>query len=135
MKLKSGKDIKIPIDATGRTFPRLIKDSKRFPAMSFIDVLLSSEATRNDTFQHKISLIGVTTPDAPKAQTAFGKMSALELRANLMNSLLNQSLIWKPSYQAEIFYLAILAIISSIGSILVFHNNRNYHTQLLLTSG
>jgi len=135
MKLKSGEDIKIPIDATGRTFPRLIKNSKRFPTMSFIDVLLSSEATRNDTFQHKISLIGVTTPDAPKAQTAFGKMSALELRANLMNSLLNQSLIWKPSDQAEIFYLAILAIISSIGSILVFHNDRNYHTQLLLTSG
>ena len=135
MKLESGKDIRIPIDAAGRTFPRLIRNFKRFPSMSFIDVLLSSEKTKGESFQHKISLIGVTTPDVPKAQTAFGKMSALELRANLMNSLLNQNLIWKPSHQAEIFYLAIFAIISSIGSILVFHNRRNYRTQLVLTSG
>ena len=68
MKLESGKDIRIPIDAAGRTFPRLIRNFKRFPSMSFIDVLLSSEKTKGESFQHKISLIGVTTPDVPKAQ-------------------------------------------------------------------
>ena len=55
MKLESGKDIRIPIDATGRTFPRLIRNFKRFSSMSFIDVLLSSEKTKGESFQHKIS--------------------------------------------------------------------------------
>ena len=135
MKSKSGQEIKIPVDATGRTFPRFIRNFKQFPSMSFIDALSSSEKIKDENFHHKIALIGITTMDVPKAQTAFGKMSALELRANLMNSLINQSLMWKPSHQAEILYLAIFAIMSSAGSIFVFHSKRNHRTQLVLTAG
>ena len=101
--------ITIPIDIDGRCFFPHLGTHHRYPTDSFIEVLQSPQFDRK--FADKVVLIGAASTNQPTGQTAVGLVSALSLRANLMNALLWQRYVWQMTPLMTIVYFAIFAII------------------------
>ena len=96
----AGEVVRIPIDSQGRLFIRFAGDEDVFQSVSYIDALAMSE-NETDRFRHEFSnkciLIGITTEGVNKRATPLDELSALALRANLLNGLLNQDFVWQLS--------------------------------------
>ena len=138
LTLPSGVPIHIPIDSQGRLFLRFVGDISEFPHTSF-DKALDQSDTDNPEFQRTYDgqsvLIGITTASTPLASTPIGKMSALALRANLLNTLLNQDFIWRLSRNANLLYLACFGIAAGIAAIFICRTGHSYRLMLLIASG
>ena len=138
LTLPSVEPLRIPIDLQGRLFIRFVGGTSAFQYTSFVNAFEQSE---EDTpkfrrkFEGKSVLIGITTASALQASTPFGKMSALALRANLLNTLLNQDFIWRLSGKANLLYLTCLAIVSTIAAILICRTGHGYRSMLLIAGG
>ena len=100
--------ISIPISTSGRCFfPYL--DNNHYPTSSFVDILKSVEYGQQ--FTDKIALIGVASNNQPTAQTTVGAVTALGLRANLMNALLCERYVWQMTPLVTGCYFAIFCIL------------------------
>ena len=100
--------ISIPISTSGRCFfPYL--DNNHYPTSSFVDILKSVESGQQ--FTDKIALIGVASNNQPTAQTTVGAVTALGLRANLMNALLYERYVWQMTPLVTGCYFAIFCIL------------------------
>ena len=100
--------ISIPISTSGRCFfPYL--DNNHYPTSSFVDILKSVEYGQQ--FTDKIALIGVASNNQPTAQTTVGSVTALGLRANLMNALLCERYVWQMTPLVTGCYFAIFCIL------------------------
>ncbi len=100
--------ISIPISTSGRCFfPYL--DNNHYPTSSFVDILKSVESGQQ--FTDKIALIGVASNNQPTAQTTVGAVTALGLRANLMNALLCERYVWQMTPLVTGCYFAIFCIL------------------------
>ena len=100
--------ISIPISTSGRCFfPYL--DNNHYPTSSFVDILKSVESGQQ--FTDKIALIGVASNNQPTAQTTVGAVTALGLRANLMNALLCKRYVWQMTPLVTGCYFAIFCIL------------------------
>ena len=134
----AGEVVRIPIDSRGRLFIRFAGDEEVFQPVSFIDALSMSE---NDTvrFQHefrdKCILIGITTEGVNKRATPLGELSALGLRANLLNGLLNQDFVWQLSRGGNLLYTVCLAIFSVTATMLIYRSGHGYRSMLLFGGG
>lgn len=138
LSLPSGAPIRIPIDLQGRLFLRFAGDISEFQPTSFIQALTQSESDMpgfRRKFEGKSVLIGITTASAPQASTPFGKMSALALRANLLNALLNQDFIWRLSGKANLLYLACFGIAAAMATVLISRTGQSYRLMLLIACG
>ena len=138
LSLPSGAPIRIPIDLQGRLFLRFAGDISEFQPTSFIQALSQSESDMpgfRRKFEGKSVLIGITTASAPQASTPFGKMSALALRANLLNALLNQDFIWRLSGKANLLYLACFGIAAAMATVLISKTRQSYRLMLLIACG
>ena len=138
LSLPSGAPIRIPIDLQGRLFLRFAGDISEFQPTSFIQALTQSESDMpgfRRKFEGKSVLIGITTASAPQASTPFGKMSALALRANLLNALLNQDFIWRLSGKANLLYLACFGIAAAMATVLISKTRQSYRLMLLIACG
>jgi signal transduction histidine kinase len=132
--LPSDSLLRIPLDPQGRLFMRFVGDGAAFQSTSFVDALHESEADVAEfrrKFEGKPVLIGITTGDIPRASTPLGKMSALALRANLLNTLLSRNFIWQLSRKGNLLYLAFLAIVSTVATILIYRSGHGYRSMLL----
>jgi len=128
---KHNRVIKIPIDQRGRCFFPYLGNHHRYPSDSFIEVLQASDLP---SFDNKIVLVGVTSTNQPKAQTAVGTLSALGLRANLVNALLFQRYVWHPTPIATAVYFLFLALVLLAIAGIAYHRNQQ-HLFLLGTLG
>ncbi len=138
LSLPSGNFLRIPLDSQGRLFIRFAGDVSAFQSTPFVDALTlwdSDPAEFQQKFEEKCILIGITTEGVPKASTPFGEMSALALRANLLNTLLNRDFIWQLSRKVDGLYLTCLAILSIAAAILVYRLKRGYRSMLLIAGG
>ena len=100
--------ISIPVSTSGRCFfPYL--DNNHYPVSSFVDVLKSVESGQR--FTDKIALIGVASNNQPTGQTTVGAVTALGLRANLMNALLYERYVWQMTPLVTGCYFAIFCIL------------------------
>ena len=100
--------ISIPVSTSGRCFfPYL--DNNHYPVSSFVDVLKSVESGQR--FTDKIALIGVASNNQPTGQTTVGAVTALGLRANLMNALLCERYVWPMTPLVTGCYFAIFCIL------------------------
>ena len=138
LTLPSVAPLRIPIDLQGRLFIRFVGGTSAFQHTSFVNALDQYEEDTPEfrrKFEGRSVLIGITTASAPQASTPFGKMSALALRANLLNSLLNQDFIWRLSGKANLLYLTCLAIVSTIVAILIYRTGHSYRSMLLIAGG
>ena len=138
LTLPSGAPIRIPIDLQGRLFLRFVGDTSEFQHTSFDKALDQSDAEIPEfrrKFVGQSVLIGITTASAPQASTPIGKMSALALRANLLNTLLNQDFIWRLSGKANLLYLACFGIAAAIAAIFIYRTGHSYRFMLLIASG
>ena len=134
----SGPPIRIPIDLQGRLFLRFAGNTSEFQPTSFVKALNQSQADMpvfRRKFEGQTILIGITTAGAPQASTPIGKMSALALRANLLNTLLNQDFIWRLSGRANLLYLACFGIAAAIATILICKTGQSYRLMLLIACG
>ena len=133
-----GEVVRIPIDSRGRLFIRFAGDEGVFQPVSFIDALSMSD---NETdqfrreFSNKCILIGITTEGVNKRATPLGELSALALRANLLNGLLNQDFVWQFSRGGNRLYIVCLAILSAAATILIYRSGHSYRSMLLFGSG
>ena len=133
-----GEVVRIPIDSQGQLFIRFAGDEGRFQSISFVDALSMSENEADQflqEFKDKCILIGITTAGANKRSTPLDEMSALALRANLLNSLLNQDFVWQLSRGGNLLYVACLAILSAAATILIYRSGHSYRSMLLFGSG
>ena len=100
--------ISIPISTSGRCFFPCL-DNNHYPTSSFVDILKSVESGQQ--FTDKIALIGVASNNQPTAQTTVGAVTALGLRANLMNALLCERYVWQMTPLVTGCYFAIFCIL------------------------
>lgn len=136
--LPSGAPIRIPIDAQGRLFLRFVGGTSEFQHTSFVKALMQSGADEPEfrrKFEGQSVLIGITAASAAQASTPIGKMSALALRANLLNTLLNEDFIWRLSGKANLLYLACFGITAAIAAVLICRTGHSYRLMLLIASG
>ncbi len=134
----AGEAVRIPIDAQGRLFIRFAGDERVFQPVSFIDALSMSENETNQ-FRHefgdKCILIGITTEGVNKRATPLGELSALALRTNLLNGLLNQDFVWQLSRGGNLIYIVCLAIFSAAATVLIYRSGHSYRSMLIFGSG
>ena len=134
----AGEMVRIPVDSRGRLFIRFAGDGDVFQPVSFIDALSMSE---NETdrfrreFSNKCILIGITTEGVNKRATPLGELSALALRANLLNGLLNQDFVWQLSRGGNLIYIVCLAIFSVAATMLIYRSGHSYRSMLLFGGG
>ncbi len=142
--LEGGKSTRIPLDSRGRFIVRFVgglsPDRGKVPlwnTISYIDALKQFENSRAEfeqNFKEKCVLIGVTTDAAPEIPTSFGKQSALALRANLLNALINQDFIWRSTPGVAFIYFLILALVSTSAA-LAIHRTGHGSRAMILTAG
>ncbi|MCZ6676286.1 MAG: CHASE2 domain-containing protein, partial [Candidatus Poribacteria bacterium] len=135
--LPSGMPRRIPIDMRGRFFVRFAGNVSAFHPTSFVDALSDSDTAEfRRKFGEKCVLIGITSEGTYRnASTPFGEMSALALRANLLNALLNRAFIWQSSRKGNLFYLACLAICFTVAATLAYRSGHGYRLMLILSGG
>ena len=134
----AGEVVRVPIDSQGRLFIQFADDEEGFQSVSFIDALSMSENETNQfarAFNNKCILIGITTEGVNKRATPLGELSALALRANLLNGLLNQDFVWQLSRGGNLIYVACLAILSAAATMLIYRSGHSYRSMLLFGSG
>lgn len=130
--------IRIPIDSQGQLFIRFAGDAEMFQSVSFFDALSMSENEIDRfhrTFNKKCILIGITTAGVNKRATPLGELSALALRANLFNGLLNRDFVWQLSRGGNLLYIVCLAILSAAGTMLIYRSGHTYRSVLLFGGG
>ena len=133
-----GEVVRIPIDSQGRLFIRFAGDADVFRYVSFVDALSMAEHEPNQfrrEFSNKCILIGITTEGVNKRATPLGEQSALVLRANLLNGLLNQGFVWQLSRGGNLLYIVCLAILSVAATMLIYRSGHGYRSMLLFGSG
>jgi signal transduction histidine kinase len=137
LQAPSGEPIRIPVDSQGRFFVKFAGDISAFEPTSFFDALLMSSTPEQfrQKFSGKSVLIGVTAEGVYKAPTPIGEMSALALRANLLNALFNRDFVWKLSRNGNRLYMACLALFMTAATIVIYRNGRRYRMMLFLGSG
>ncbi len=134
----AGEVVRIPIDSQGQLFIRFVGDEEVFRPVSFFDALSMSENKTNQflhEFSNKCILIGITTEGVNKRATSLGELSALALRANLLNGLLNQGFVWQLSRGGNLLYVVCLAIFSVAATMLIYRSGHSYRSVLLFGSG
>ena len=133
-----GEVVHIPIDSQGQLFIRFAGDEEVFHPTPFVDAFSMSES-RTDQFLQKFNdkciLIGITTAGVNKRPTSLGELSALALRANLLNSLLNRDFVWQLSRGGNLLYVVCLAILSVGATILIYRSGHSYRSMMLFGSG
>ena len=130
--------VRIPIDSQGQLFIRFAENEALFQPTSFVDALSMSESETYhflQKFNDKGILIGITTAGVNKRATPLGELSALALRANLLNNLLNRDFVWQLSRSGNLLYVACLAILSAAVTILIYRSGHGYRSMLLFGSG
>ena len=130
--------VRIPIDSQGQLFIRFAGDAEMFQSVSFFDALSMSENEIDrfhQTFNKKCILIGITTAGVNKRATPLGELSALALRANLFNGLLNRDFVWQLSRGGNLLYIVCLAILSAAGTMLIYRSGHTYRSVLLFGGG
>ena len=133
-----GEVVRIPIDSQGQLFIRFAGDEAVFQPTSFVDALSMSEDGTDQflqEFNNKCILIGITTAGVNKRATPLEELSALALRANLLNSLLNRDFVWQLSRGGNLLYITCLAILSVAATILIYRSGHSYRSMLLFGSG
>ena len=134
----AGEVVRIPIDSQGRLFIRFAGDEDVFQSVSYIDALAMSE-NETDRFRHEFSnkciLIGITTEGVNKRATPLDELSALALRANLLNGLLNQDFVWQLSRGGNLIYIVCLAILCVAATMAIYRSGHGYRSMLLFGSG
>ena len=134
----AGEVVHIPIDSQGRLFIRFAGDEDEFQPVSFVDALSMSENETNQflhEFSNKCILIGITTEGVNKRATPVGELSALALRTNLLNGLLNRDFVWQLSRGGNMLYIVCLAILSAAATMLIYRSGHGYRSMLLFGSG
>ena len=139
-----GKLTRVPLNSQGRFFVRFVgglspvRDGEpQWRTVSFIDALQQFENSRGEfdqNFKEKCVLIGVTTDAVPERPTAFGKQSALALRAELLNALFNRNFIWRSTPGIALLYLVCLALLSTFAA-LVIHRTGHGSRAMILAGG
>jgi len=139
-----GKLTRVPLNSQGRFFVRFVgglspvRDGEpQWRKVSFIDALQQFENSRGEfdqNFKEKCVLIGVTTDAVPEIPTAFGKQSALALRAELLNALFNRNFIWRSTPGIALLYLVCLALLSTFAA-LVIHRTGHGSRAMILAGG
>ena len=132
------EDVRIPIDSQGQLFIRFAGNEVLFEPTSFVDALSMSESETYhflQKFNDKGILIGITTAGVNKRATPLRELSALALRANLLNNLLNRDFVWQLSRGGNLLYVACLAILSAAVTMLIYRSGHSYRSMLLLGSG
>lgn len=130
--------VRIPIDSQGQSLIRFAGDAEVFQSVSFFDALSMSENEIDrfhQTFNKKCILIGITTAGVNKRATPLGELSALALRANLFNGLLNRDFVWQLSRGGNLLYIVCLAILSAAGTMLIYRSGHTYRSVLLFGGG
>ena len=130
--------VRIPIDSQGQLFIRFAGDAEVFQPVSFLDALSMSEDETDrfrQAFNDKCILIGITTAGVNKRATPLGELSALALRANLFNALLNRDFVWQLSRTGNLLYIVCLAILSVAGTMLIYRSGHSYRSMLLFGGG
>ncbi len=130
--------VRIPIDSQGQLFIRFAGNEAVFQPTSFVDALSMSEAETYhflQKFNDKSILIGVTTAGVNTRATPLGELSALTLRANLLNNLLNRDFVWSLSRSGNLLYVASLALLSVVVILLIYQSGHSYRSMLLAGSG
>jgi signal transduction histidine kinase len=140
-----GKLTRIPLDSQGRLFVRFVdglspvrSGTPLWNTTSFINALNQFENSRaefNRNFKDKCVLIGVTTDAAPETPTSFGKQSALALRANLLNALLNRDFIWRSTFGVAFIYFICLALLSTSAALAIHRTGHGSRAMILAASG
>ena len=134
----AGEVVRIPIDSQGRLFIRFAGDEDKFQPVSFVDALSMSENKTNQfrhEFSNKCILIGITTEGVNKRATPVGELSALALRTNLLNGLLNRDFVWQLSRGGNLLYIVCLAIFTAVTTVLIYRSGHSYRSMLLFGSG
>lgn len=130
--------VRIPIDSQGQLFIRFAGDAEVFQPVSFVDALSMSENEPDrfrQAFNNKCILIGITTAGVNKRATPLGELSALALRANLFNALLNRDFVWQLSRVGNLLYIVCLAILAAAGTVLIYQSGHSYRSMLLFGAG
>ena len=130
--------VRVPIDSQGQLFIRFTGDAEVFQPVSFVDALSMSENETDrflQTFKNRCILIGITTAGVNKRATPLGELSALSLRANLFNALLNRDFVWQLSRGGNFLYLVCLAILSAMGTMLIYRSGHSYRSVMLFGGG
>ena len=134
----AGEVVHIPINSQGQLFIGFAGDEEVFQSTSFVDALSMSENRTGQflqKFKDKCILIGITTAGVNKRATSLGELSALALRANLLNSLLNRDFVWQFSRGGNLLYVAFLAILSVTATLLIYRSGHSYRSMMLFGSG
>ncbi len=131
----SDGSIKIPLDDRGRMWIRYTDKRDAFETISAVDMLSlyeqAGEAAFREKFADKIILVGVTTGNTRPALTPRGRLDALEMRANAINTLLNRDFITRYRVTADLAYLLLCAAI--VTAIAEFAYIRGKGTAWILT--
>jgi signal transduction histidine kinase len=118
-----GDLLKVPVDLGGRFYITYLQPDNSFRSISFVDVLeIYQEGNPRQLrrlFAGKVVLVG-ETEGAYKVPTPSGKMTALEIRANLVNDLITRTFILRLNPRINFAY-TLLFLLTSISITLLVH--------------
>jgi len=121
-RIKIGS-VAVPVDSGGRFYLSFLPPGRSFKTISFVDVLeLYQEGNLRQLeriFKGKIVLVG-ETEGAYRVPTPAGEMTALEMRANLVNDLLTRAFITRLSSTVNLIYLIVLLLLSLALTFLIY---------------
>ena len=136
---------RVPLDPRGRFFVRFVggispvrNGRPLWHTTSFksaLDLFEDNRAEFNRRFKDKCVLIGVTSDGTPETPTAFGKQSALALRVNLLNTLLNHDFIWRSTPAIAFIYFLSLALVSTLAALAIHRRGHGSRAMILTSSG
>lgn len=120
--IEIGDLLKVPVDSDGRAYITYLPPGDTFNSISFVDVL---EIYQNGDlgqlrrlFSDKIVLVGESA-NAYRVPTPSGEMTALEIRANLVNDLVGGAFITRLSFRVNLIYTVLFLILSAFITLIV----------------
>jgi len=123
-KYLSYNGLKIPLDKQGRMLINFVGGISEFKNISFVRALALYESEPKafeNLFKDKIVLIGITNTEIPRALTPINELTALEMRANALNTIITKKFITRLNPKINLIAIATAYVLIGFTAIAIFH--------------
>lgn len=119
---------RIPIDKQGKMLVNFAGNIDDFTTISFVSALdlYDSEPQKFDEFfRDKFVLVGITTDEMPRTPTQIGGLTAIEMRANVLNTLVTKNFLTRLDRKIASIIIAAGCLVIWLSSILSYRIQRS----------
>lgn len=127
-KYLGNENLQIPIDRQGGMLINFAGDIEDFSRISFVEALELYESDSSkfeEFFRDKIVLVGITTDETTRASTPIGRLTAVGMRANVLNTLITKNFITRISQKINLIIIAVACVLIYASSVVIYRIQRS----------